>query len=260
MWASLVRAHCLEYRGFSDDPSSIFYLPEELTQKIYDASTNICDAGVLATVSKSGRQNVRDRMEHVLKLTQPPFNIPKNKLCNITSVLLFTKNINENHMITFATALANGALAKVTTLNLGSNHFGDAGLSALASACAKGALAHVTRLHLYDNQIGDAGLTALADACANGALAKVTHLYLNNNEIGDDGLIALADACAKGAFAQVTKLQLYNNKIGDAGIIALAAACVKGALASLRLLVVDEANLVHPALKAACQARGIGLQ
>ena len=176
MWASLVRAHSLEYRGFSDDPSSKFYLPEELTQKIFDASTGICDAGVLATVSKSGRQHVRDRMEHVLKLTQPPFSIPKNELCNITSVLLFTKNINDNHMRTFATACANGALAKVT------------------------------KLTLRNNDIGDAGLAALADACANGALAQVTEIYMNHNDIGDDGLSALATACASGAFPKLEKL------------------------------------------------------
>ena len=206
MWASLLRSHCLEYRGFSDDPSSKFYLPEELTQKIYDSSTNICDAGVLATISKSGRQNVRDRLEHVLKLTQPPFRIPKNQLCNITSVLLYNKNINDNHMITFATALSNGALAQVTSLSLEHNHIGDTGLSALADACAKGALAQVTFLDLERNDIGDAGLAALADACANGALAQVTEIYMNHNDIGDDGLSALATACASGAFPKLEKL------------------------------------------------------
>ena len=232
MWASLLRSHCLEYRGFSDDPSSKFYLPEELTQKIYDASTNICDAGVLATVSKSGRQNVRDRMEHVLKLTQPPFNIPKNRLCNITRVHLSYANMNDNHMITFAAALANGALAQVT------------------------------ELYLYNNMIGDAGLTALATACAKGALAKVTRIDLSENQIGDVGLTALADACAKGALPQCEKLLLHMNKIGDAGVAALAKAIApdengNGALASLQKLKVD--NEKHPALKAACQARGIEL-
>ena len=192
MWASLLRAHSLEYKGFSDDPSSIFYLPEELTQKIYDASTNICDAGVLATVSKSGRQNVRDRMEHVLKLTQPPFNIPKNKLCNITKVDLFYERINDNHMVTFAAALANGALAKVTILNLGLNQIGDAGLSALADSCSKGSLANCYSLHLWSNSIGDAGLTALAAACASGAMASLQELAFDN---GHPALEAACRAC-----------------------------------------------------------------
>ena len=52
-------------------------------------------------------------------------------------------------------------------------------------------------------------------------------------------------------------LHLYNNKIGDVGLQAFADALGKGALAQLKNLVVDEEE--HPALKAACQARGIEL-
>ena len=54
------------------------------------------------------------------------------------------------------------------------------------------------------------------------------------------------------------ELWLDDNKIGDAGLTALAKAVESGALASLQLLLVD--NLDHPALKAVCQARGIGME
>ena len=52
-------------------------------------------------------------------------------------------------------------------------------------------------------------------------------------------------------------LDLGGNKIGNAGITALATSLGSGALASLETLVVDDEE--HPALKAACQARGIDL-
>ena len=50
------------------------------------------------------------------------------------------------------------------------------------------------------------------------------------------------------------ELSLYNNKISDAGLTALAKAVESGALASLKDLYFHEDA---PALKAACQARGI---
>ena len=53
------------------------------------------------------------------------------------------------------------------------------------------------------------------------------------------------------------ELWLYENKIGDAGLTALAKAVESGALASLKKLFLD--NREHPALKAACLARGINV-
>ena len=53
-------------------------------------------------------------------------------------------------------------------------------------------------------------------------------------------------------------LQLAGNQIGDAGLAAFAKAVESGALVSLKTLVVDDEE--HPALKAACQARGIELE
>ena len=52
-------------------------------------------------------------------------------------------------------------------------------------------------------------------------------------------------------------LGLGGNQIGDAGLTALAKAVESGALAQLKNLLVSDEE--HPALKAACQARGIEL-
>ena len=56
-------------------------------------------------------------------------------------------------------------------------------------------------------------------------------------------------------------LGLERNQIGDAGLTALAKAVESGALASLNTLYVDDGPLgtEHPALKVACDARGINL-
>ena len=54
------------------------------------------------------------------------------------------------------------------------------------------------------------------------------------------------------------ELDLSSNNISDPGLAALADVLGKGALASLETLVVDDEE--HPALKAACQARGIELE
>ena len=79
-------------------------------------------------------------------------------------------------------------------------------------------------------------------------------LDLSFNKIGDPGIAAFADALGKGALASLELLNIAQNKIGDDGLTALAGALSSGALASLR-----ELHLFQdaPALKAACQARGI---
>ena len=83
-------------------------------------------------------------------------------------------------------------------------------------------------------------------------------LYLHANQISDAGLSALAEAVGKGALPALKILTLGGNYIGDVGLTALADACASGALASLEKLVVDDEE--HPALQAACQARGVDLQ
>jgi len=56
-------------------------------------------------------------------------------------------------------------------------------------------------------------------------------------------------------------LQISENQIGDVGVSALSLAIANGAMASLETLYVDDGPLgtEYPALKAACEARGIEL-
>ena len=63
-------------------------LPEDVQHKIVDAMS-IHDVGTWGTISTSERQRVMKRMECVLALTQPPFDIDKNQLCKITRVIKF---------------------------------------------------------------------------------------------------------------------------------------------------------------------------
>ena len=107
----------------------------------------------------------------------------------------------------------------------------------------------------WGNEEMDTLSIALTFAHDKGAMANLKDLWLGGNQIGDAGVTALAQSCARGALPQLEKLFLNNNQIGDAGVDALAKACAGGALASLDVLWVD--NPEHPALKAACEARGI---
>ena len=89
-------------------------------------------------------------------------------------------------------------------------------------------------------------------------MCHTQELSLVANRIGDTGMISLAYALGKGALAQCTYIDLGANQIGDAGLSALGGALSSGTLASLKTLCVDDEE--HPALKAACQARGIDLK
>ena len=61
--------------------------------------------------------------------------------------------------------------------------------------------------------------------------------------------------------AQCQSLWLDGNQIGDAGLTSLSDVLASGALTSLKALHVDDGPLgtEHPALEAACEARGIQL-
>ena len=132
----------------------------------------------------------------------------------------------------------------------------------LSQLLASGALQNLTSLRLGCNSIGNVGVSALVSACANGALPYLKELALSFNQIGDPGITSLSEALAVGAMAQLEALWLTNNRIGDAGLVALSDALRKGALQKLELLVVDDGPLgtEHPALKAACESRGISLE
>ena len=91
---------------------------------------------------------------------------------------------------------------------------------------------------------------------ASGALASLRRLELHRNAIGDVGLSALANVVSTGGLPALQTLILSENQVGDQGMVKFLEALGKGALASLKTVVVD--NSEHPALKAACKARGIG--
>ena len=152
-------------------------------------------------------------------------------------------------------ALDAGALAKLKGLWLEDSQIGEKGLEALSGALAAGALAQLKVLSLSNTQIGNAGMTSLSDALGSGSMAQLEVLWLYGDEIGDVGIEAFANACRGKALAKLEYLNLYGNPFGDPGVTALARVCASGALAQLHKLLVD--NPEHPALKAACEARGI---
>ena len=116
-------------------------------------------------------------------------------------------------------------------------------------------MCHAQILRLNDNNIGDAGLTALAKAVESGALDKLTVLHLAANQITDDGFATLMPFLKKGGkLSNLTKFSIGSG-VTDKGMKEFADILSSGALASLKDLYVD--NSEHPALKAACLARGI---
>ena len=119
-------------------------------------------------------------------------------------------------------------------------------------------LNNVTGIHLGHNN----AIEALSLAIASGSLGKLELLDLDHNNIGNTGMKTLCEAISSGALANLKALGLEHNNIGDAGLTAFAGAIgASGALASLKTLYVDDGPLgtEHPALKAACQERGIRL-
>ena len=118
-----------------------------------------------------------------------------------------------------------------------------------------------TRLTWSGQGLLDRHGPAICSLVSSGALAWLTHLELGGNRIGDPGIMALAEACARGTLPRLELLYLLSNNIGNAGIEALAQSCASGAMASLQTLYVDDGPLGtdHPALMAACHARGIVL-
>ena len=292
MWSAEKKIKRL-YRGafYSNAEGSVFHLPKETVQMIFD-SLSLCNALRMASLdSLTPTTYLDDRVTAVLRLTRPPFDISRDQICQDDELDLSFKGLGDDDLVLFASACAKGALASVATLYLVNNQIGDAGMQAFSTALADGALAQcqvlwlngnqignagmqafsealangamagLTELRLGFNQIGDAGMQAFSTALANGALAQCTMLSLNNNQIGAKGLEALSGVLATGALASCQKLSLKGNQIGDNGLETLSGALAAGAMASLVNLYVDDGPLgtEHPALKAACTARGIEL-
>ena len=149
-------------------------------------------------------------------------------------------------------------------------------MSFYARFSASGALASLEKLFLSANGIGDEGMSALAKAITpdkdgKGALPKCTTISMGGNPASDEAKTsvkrALKDRWLDGDFivknlSDVESLDCSGLGWGDAEMLKLASAIehahASGALASLTTLVVDDEE--HPALKIACQARGIDLQ
>ena len=137
-------------------------------------------------------------------------------------------------------------------------------------------------LWLSHNQIGDEGMISFSGSLSRGTLPQLTFLGLGANHIGDEGMKSLSEVLGSGALANLQvwaqnlakfgsafltvcriaqDLRLWGNQIGDAGMKSFSEALSSGALASIDTLYVDDGPLgtEHPALKAACEARGIRL-
>jgi len=194
-------------------------------------------------------------------LLAAPFRLSRRDLLVRTELRLADHLTGDAQLRALCAACAvSGVLAAVNVLDLSYDRISEDGMADFASALASGALPSCTRLDLCNNQIGDKGLEAFASACAGGAMASASYINLACNGIGDKGVKAFAAALAMGGLADCKKLILMGNSIGDMGLTALAEALAGGALASLEEICTGgEMYEGHPALTAACRARGVRL-
>ena len=134
------------------------------------------------------------------------------------------KQIEDEGMKVFSSALRSGALASLEILYLGSNQIGDEGMKVFSTALSSGALQRLTYLNLYQNQIGDTGMIAFADAIKPtdefpmGALGILTLVYLNNNTIGDEGMQAFSSAIASASLPKLKMLFVEGNPGNIVGV------------------------------------------
>ena len=118
-------------------------------------------------------------------------------------------------------------------------------------------MAKAEKIDWSGKEIHDQDCYNLACLFAIGALPSLKQLSLASNEIGYAGMVAFADSVGKGALPALTELYLFGNRISDLGMVKFSEALGNGGLPSLKKIVVDTK---HPALKAACEARGIFLR
>ena len=91
----------------------------------------------------------------------------------------------------------------------------------------------------------------------DGALDKLTVFHLLGNQITDDGFATFMPYLKNCSNLSNLTAFSIGSGITDKGMKEFADILSNGALASLSLLSVDDCE--HPALKDACQARGINL-
>jgi len=150
MWPAMLRSEQLRYRAFNDDPTKAKHLPPEISQVVSD-KLDICTTLKFASLNKLGKQITSQKIQNVLRLENPPFNLTKNKICNLTYLSLYHRNISDDHMQILASAIGSGALPKLVWLDLEENEIGDAGIISLAIEIGKGALPKLTSLDLDNN-------------------------------------------------------------------------------------------------------------
>ena len=180
-----------------------------------------------------------------------------SKLSELKELDLSDNRIGDNGCVSLATAFGQGALPLLLELDLGSNEIGDEGITKLAEALSS--LAKLSVLTLDNNWVGDRGLSQIASCIqCSGALRSLNVLALDDNMITGHGVHAFAVAVMpQDALPQLETLDLDGNEIGADGIDCLAASIAAGGMPSLKILEVDDEDLDHPSLVAACSKRRV---
>lgn len=233
--------------------------------------TNNIAQGIINHIYNTNNKhnNVLDAFRHLKKIEGPwkltkLYNTKNQSILVNNSARLSPRNIQH-----FTTGIACGALPQLTTIILFDKNIGDEHINVLSEGLVMGGLPSLKTLNLGKNNIKDSGAIALANVInpvtrgGKGAMANLKELYLSYNEIGDIGIPTLVQAMTPtpgggGALPQLTRLDLYSNNIGPPGIASLADAIASGALPSLKALTVS-IYVKTPQLRAACNQRGIRL-
>jgi len=175
------------------------------------------------------------------------------------AVTLFSSSLQTldlgNNTICDAGAVAISAGLKVSPsledLYLLGNSIGCVGAAAISEGLKLNA--SLKYLSLGANNIGDAGAVAISGGLKANTVLKI--LGLSYNQIGDVGGVAIGDGLSVNVSLNV--LNLSNNSIGNAGATAIGVALRSNDSVGLRELFVSAALVEHPALKAACAAKGV---
>ena len=248
-------------------PGFLALLPPDVLEAIADRVPPVALVMFWSTCKRT-RAAAETRMNMLLALTRPPFNLSRRYIfieCprHLFRTLLDDCGIGDEDLKTFADAICKGALPGLHTLFLNANYIGGEGMNAFATAIGKGALPLLQYLNLGWNQIGDEGMIAFAEVIRKpGALSSLTTLRLDFNQIRNNGMKAFAEAIRNpGTLPQLHELGFAKNRFGDEGMNAFAAAINSGVLSALKEIIVDEGPLGkdHPALKTACVVRGLRL-
>ena len=126
MWPAMLRADQLKYRAFEEDQTKDLHLPREISQVVSD-KLDLCNTLKFASLNKLGKTITREKRQNVLRLTNEPFNLATDQICNSTYLFLHSRNISDDHMQILASAIGSGALPKLESLSLFENNIGDAG-------------------------------------------------------------------------------------------------------------------------------------